>query len=253
MSYAPSKLLALRDYLMPKTGLSPVSLGIVGDAAHQRRASYHNGQDAVDRYGRTAANDYTIRTPRDREPHLTNAASAIDIGRFTTAKGGAVKLRHMSRWLVARARANTAGTRDMREIIYSPDGVTVLRWDRERGVSSLPRSGEADSSHLTHTHISWYRDSQLRDKVGIFKVYFEPSILTPVYKVRIDGRTQTYTRLGAELGEISGLTVQVGNRIMVNGRWLYPIVASGTGGATKYKGRWISPTGETTFTRLEGV
>jgi hypothetical protein len=139
----------------------------VGDAAHQRRASYHNGQDAITRYGRTAATDYSIRTVRDREPYLTNAAAALDIGNFR-------RLRSLSLSLVSQARANAPGTRDMREIIYSPDGARVLRWDRERGVSSLPRAGEADDSHLWHTHISWYRDSENRDKLAPFVRFFEP-------------------------------------------------------------------------------
>ena len=167
MSYAPPTISAVRAYLMGKTSLSPSALGIVGDAAHQRRQSYHNGQDAITRYGRTAANDYSIRTPRDREPYLTNAASALDIGNFP-------KLRSLSMSLVAQARAGLPGTRDIREIIYSPDGRTVMRWDRERGQSSMPRSGEADNSHLWHTHISWYRDSETRSKLAPFKHYFEP-------------------------------------------------------------------------------
>jgi hypothetical protein len=168
MSYAPQTIYALRAYLQPKTKLSASALGIVGDAAHQRRASYHNGQDAISRYGRTSATDYSIRTSRDREPYLTNAASALDIGNFP-------KLRSLSMSLVAQARANAPGTRDIREIIYSPDGQRVLRWDRERGYSSMPRTGEADDSHLWHTHISWYRDSENRSKLAPFKRYFEPS------------------------------------------------------------------------------
>ena len=167
MSYAPPTISAVRAYLMGKTSLSPSSLGIVGDAAHQRRASYHNGQDAITRYGRTAANDYSIRTSRDRKPYLTNAASALDIGNFP-------RLRNLSMSLVAQARTGKPGTRDIREIIFSPDGRRVLRWDRERGQTSFPREGEADNSHLWHTHISWYRDSEQRDKLAPFKAFFEP-------------------------------------------------------------------------------
>lgn len=172
MSYAPGTIYAVRSYLQPKTKLSASALGIVGDAAHQRRASYHNGQDAISRYGRTSANDYSIRTPRDREPYLTNAASALDIGNFSVS---GKTLRGLSLSLVAQARANLPGTRDIREIIYSPDGRRVLRWDRERGYSSLPREGEADDSHRWHTHVSWYRDSEDRTKTGPFKRYFEPT------------------------------------------------------------------------------
>lgn len=167
MTYAPGTLLALRTYLVPKTGLSLVSLGIVGDAAHARRASYHNGWDRVLAHHRTAATDYSIRTARDRAYPRTNAAMAIDIGNFRN-------LRQLSASIVEQARRNAPGTRDMREIIYSPDGRTVLRWDRERGFDSAPKTGEADNSHLYHTHISYYRDSERREKLTPFRRYFDP-------------------------------------------------------------------------------
>lgn len=166
MSYAPSSLLALRSYLKEHTGLSTVSLGIVGDSNHL--SGYHLGRDRI--YDGTGPGqgdaDYSVRTARDRSG-LTNAAMAIDIGNFA-------RLRAMSVWLVSRCRANAPGTRDIREVIYSPDGQTVLRWDRERGINSDPRPGEADSSHRTHTHVSFYRDSESRSKVEIFVPFFEP-------------------------------------------------------------------------------
>lgn len=156
MSYAPPTLLDLREYLTPITGLSAGNLGIVGDEAHRRRGvSYHLGRDHL------ISTAYSRQTARDRAG-LTNAASAMDIGNY---RG----LRDLSIELVKACRANAPGTRDIREVIYSPDGRTVLRWDRQRGYASAPREGEADSSHLWHTHISWYRDSETRDKVGVFR------------------------------------------------------------------------------------
>ena len=41
------------------------------------------------------------------------------------------------------------------------------------GAASTPRTGEADMSHKTHTHVSWYRDSEKRDKVAVFRPYFQ--------------------------------------------------------------------------------
>lgn len=163
MSTAPDNLLALRDYLALRTGLSPVSLGIVGNIAH--RSGYHLGRDRIYASGGFGDNDYSVKTTRDRNG-LTDFASAMDIGNFP-------RLRSFSKWLVAEAQKSADGTRDMREIIYSPDGEIVLRWDRERGFSSAPRPGEADSSHLTHTHVSWYRDSRGRDQRPIFRRFFE--------------------------------------------------------------------------------
>lgn len=207
MSYAPGTIHAVRAYLMPRTGLSPASLGIVGDAAHQRRPSYHNGQDAITRYGRTATNDYSIRTSRDREPWLTNAASALDIGNFS--RGGKT-LRRLSVSLVTQARANAPGTRDMREIIYSPDGRRVLRWDRERGYSSLPREGEADNSHLWHTHVSWYRDSEYRNKLAPFERYFDPDYWAPEIAADIRKAYPTGYTVAAKL---RNLGLYIGTRI----------------------------------------
>jgi hypothetical protein len=236
VSYTPGQLYELRKYLLPRTGLSSVSLGIVGDAAHQRRASYHNGWDAVLRYGRTAATDYSIRTARDRALPRTFAAMALDIGNFS-------RLRSLSVHLVAQARRNAPGTSDMREIIYSPDGRTVWRWDRQRGYSSAPRTGEADSSHLWHTHISWYRDSEKRPKIAPFKAFFEPNDV-PVYSARIGDRTMTYNALNVEVGEISGLTVITGRRISIGGKWRFKILSG------KYAGRYLPATGTVTYTRL---
>ena len=164
MSYAPATLLELRAYLQSKTGLSPVSLGIVGNTAHVR--GYHLGKDRIFSLSGIGWSDYSVRLTRDKNG-LTNAASAMDIGNFT-------KLRSLSMWLVRQCQLNAPGTQDIREIIYSPDGITVLRYDRARGYNSAPRTGEADNSHRTHTHISWYRDSQNRGKVDLFKRYFNP-------------------------------------------------------------------------------
>lgn len=170
MSVAPSKLVELQSFLKTQTGLGGVSLGIVGNAAH--KSGYHLGHDRIfKKKSGHGERDYSVKTARDHAG-LSDAASAMDIGSF---KG----FRRMSKFIVAEARANAADTRDIREIIYSPDGKTVLRWDRERGFASKPRKHEADDSHLTHTHVSWYRDAEKRDKTGVFKRFFEDGPPTP--------------------------------------------------------------------------
>ena len=192
MSTQPTSLIALRAFLGPRTGLSAGNLGIVGDARHLR--GYHLGRDRI--FSATGAGwaDYSVRTARDKAG-LTNHASAMDIGNFP-------RLRSLSVWLVAQARANKPGTSDIREIIYSPDGRTVLRWDRERGFASAPRTGEADDSHKWHTHISWFRDSLGRDKVTPFRAFFAPA--PPPWRVRVPaGDVLVYTVVG---GVITGRT-----------------------------------------------
>jgi hypothetical protein len=160
MTYAPATLTALGAYWKANGG---VNLGIVGDTSHVAKGvSYHLGKSQL------TLGAYSRQTARDKAG-LTEAASAIDLGKLN---GSFRQLRDFSKWLVADARANAPGTSDMREIIYSPDGVTVLRWDRQRGFASAPRSGEADSTHLTHTHVSWYRDAEKRDHTTAFRPYF---------------------------------------------------------------------------------
>lgn len=171
MTYAPTSLRELAAYWTDKGG---IDLGIVGDAAHATRPSYHNGLDrAIKRYGTSdlaviARYDYSFRLSRDKAG-ASDAAMGFDIGKL---QGTYTALQHFSRWLVAQCRANTPGARDVREVIYSPDGSRVQRWS---GVDNAIHTGEGngDSSHRYHTHISYYRDSENRDKLALFAPYFE--------------------------------------------------------------------------------
>ena len=173
MTVAPSKLSELQTFLRARTGLNAVSIGIVGNSKH--KSGYHLGHDRIFKHGGQGEKDYSVKSDRD-VAGLSDSASAMDIGSF---KG----FRRMSKFIVAEARANASDTRDIREIIYSPDGKKVLRWDRQRGFASKPREGEADDSHLTHTHVSWYRDSEKRDKTGVFRRFFDGGPPTAPKKV----------------------------------------------------------------------
>jgi hypothetical protein len=160
VTYAPATLRALATYWSKHGG---ANLGIVGDTSHVLKGtSYHLGRSRLE------LGAYSRITPRDKAG-LTEAAAAIDLGKLSASYA---ELRVFSRWLVARCQANAAGTSDIREVIYTADGETVLRYDRERGVASAPRAGEADGSHLWHTHVSFYRDSEGRSKAGIFAPFF---------------------------------------------------------------------------------
>jgi hypothetical protein len=163
VTFAPKTILDVRAFLSGKTGLSGSALGIVGDAAHVTTGvSYHLGADQLH------SDAYSIRLTRDKAG-LSNAASALDIGNFSG-------LRNLSKFLVSYCQ--TAGlTNDIREIIYSPDGIAVLRWDRERGFNSAPRAESGLSiSHRKHTHVSWYRDSEFHSKLAPFQAFWEVGI-----------------------------------------------------------------------------
>lgn len=168
MTTNPQTLQDLGSYWVAQGG---TNLGVVGNAAHT--SGYHCGRDRI--YGGSGQGDadYSVRLARDKAG-LTNAASAIDLGKLA---GSLVNLRAFSRDLVKRCMAQPITRHDVREIIYSPDGVKVQRWS---GVDNAIHTGpgNGDSSHLTHTHISFYRDSETRDKRPLFAPYFATDVST---------------------------------------------------------------------------
>jgi peptidoglycan hydrolase-like protein with peptidoglycan-binding domain len=152
MTRAPASLKKAQAYLHDVTDLPWVSLGIVGDDDHD--GGYHCGEDRVD------ADDYSVDESSRDKNGLSDYASALDVGNFN-------RLREFSKWLVAECVKGAEDTKDIREVIYSPDGKTVKRWDR------LGKRSSGDKSHLKHTHISYFRDSSGRDKNGLFRRFFE--------------------------------------------------------------------------------
>ncbi|MEV6370547.1 hypothetical protein AB0L86_27045 [Micromonospora musae] len=170
MTRAPANLMAVRSLLLAHLNvdktrvrdvdLEPAEVGIVGDPAH--RGGYHCGSDRV------VSNDYSVvESSRDRNG-LTLDAAALDVGEFRVTSGGRTHdLRSFSTWCVGQCTAGAADTRDLREIIYSPDGRVVRRWDR------LGRRTSGDNSHLWHTHFSFFRDSIKagRDQTPLFRRY----------------------------------------------------------------------------------
>lgn len=179
MTSAPANLIAVRRLLLDHldihensnaypTDLDPAEVGIVGDPNH--RGGYHCGSDRV------VTNDYSVvESSRDRTG-LTLDAAGLDVGLFAVQAGGRRHdLYSFSTWCVAQCIAETADSRDIREIIYSPDGRTVRRWDR------LGRRSTGDDSHLWHTHFSFFRDAIKagRDQTPLFRRYLTTIGLIP--------------------------------------------------------------------------
>lgn len=164
MTSAPPKLLEARNLLLEylnfdKTkvrgaDLEPAEVGIVGDPNH--RGGYHCGSNRV------VKNDYSVVESRRDKKGLSIYASALDVGEFSQGKHN---LRTFSLWCVEQCKAKAADTKDIREIIYSPDGRTVKRWDA-LGI----RSG-GDSSHLFHTHFSIFRDADGSTVLALVRRY----------------------------------------------------------------------------------
>jgi hypothetical protein len=172
MTSAPAGLLEARRLLIEhldthpgqtvSADLDPAEVGIVGDAGHL--GGYHCGRDRVRRDSAGNIVDYSvIESPRDRAG-LDLDAAALDVGWFiVTTPRGAFNLRHFSAWLVGECERGAPDTLDIREVIYSLDGVAVKRWDR------LKRRTTGDGSHRTHTHISEFRDSNGRKMPALMR------------------------------------------------------------------------------------
>lgn len=159
MSFAPGRILEVRHLFQAVTDLSNVQLGVVGSATHANKGtSYHLGKDLL------KASAYSIVESLRDKRGLSDAASALDIGYFTIKTSrGTFRNRDMTKWIVAECKADAPDTRDIREIIYSPDGRVVKRYD------ALGMRSSGDDSHLSHDHFSWFRDSEKRDKTSIFR------------------------------------------------------------------------------------
>jgi hypothetical protein len=168
MSYADPALVQARNYLIG-LGIPGNSIGIIGDQSHQSTGGYHVGNDVLAMIGKLNT-DYSKRqTDKDRPG--SNAAMALDIGGLSGRQ-----LHELAAWLIAQCRAGTADTRNIREVIgrrSASGGVT--RYD---ALGILPDAGSVD--HETHTHISYYRDSEGEDKTSLFRRYYEPESAAPV-------------------------------------------------------------------------
>jgi hypothetical protein len=155
MTTAPQCLLDARTLAIHELGIPADSVGIV--AGNSNGEGYHSGYGALHAVGRAPGDahpDYSVRESIRDSGGLTEYASAMDFGLFTTIiNGHTVTLRDFTLWLVGRCKAGDPDAADIREIIYTPDGKTVQRYDR-LGIRST-----GDSSHLTHTHVSLFRDS----------------------------------------------------------------------------------------------
>ena len=178
----PPRLVELGKFWKAQGG---VNLGIAGDAGHVAKGvSYHLGKDEL------VETAYSIQLPRDKAG-LTNAASAIDLGKLD---GSLASLRAFSMWLVASCRADAAVRHDIREIIYSPDGKTVQRYSgTDNQIHTGP--GNGDLSHRGHTHISYFRDSEFRDKVAVFRPFFETASWGPDVNPEIRALDPTAARV----------------------------------------------------------
>lgn len=162
MTNAPADLLGLRSALESLTGLSPVDVGIVGDAAHARSGGYHIGRGGLVAAG-VWSSDYSVRLTRDRNG-ATESASAMDVGAgWHEGRGTWLKWNNL---LANALRSGDPALAAVRAINYSPDGSTKWRIDREQGWRTESSGDTVD----IHTHIEWYRDTEGRRQQSLDRI-----------------------------------------------------------------------------------
>jgi len=175
MTLAPPMLMEARAIMIDELNmdpgpkpedLEPNEVGIVADENHI--GGYHCGSDRVRRDANGTITDYSvIESMRDRTG-LSIYAAGIDVGWFQHVINGKTHNMHtFNAWLVGECQRGAADTRDIREVIYTLDGVTVKRWDR------LGRRTTGDKSHLGHTHMSEFRDARGRNMPRLFRRYLD--------------------------------------------------------------------------------
>lgn len=169
MTNAPENLRQVRGLLLTHLGphgLSSGSVGVVGDTNH--RGGYHCGSDRVLRNADGSIRDYSVIESRRDRDGLTLDAAGLDVGLFEArTPKGTFDLAHFSRWCAAECAKKAPDARDIREVIYSPDGRIVRRYD------ALGYRSSGDDSHLWHTHFSFFRDAIKagRDQTPLFRRY----------------------------------------------------------------------------------
>ena len=163
MTYAPACVSGARTYLISR-GIPGNGLGITGDARHKATGGYHCGNDWLADVGRLYS-DYSKRQSwRDRPG--SNAAMALDIGGISRGA-----LASLCSFLVAEAKAGRLP--DCREIMGPRPGGGVQFWD------ALGLRTGASADHDWHIHMSFFRDSEGRDKTAVFRRYYEPANVVP--------------------------------------------------------------------------
>lgn len=172
MTYSPDTWIDVRKVFQRETGLPAVSLGIQHylnrDGTYTGGGGYHAGNDLLAKIGKQTT-DYSKRESTRDQPG-TNGASAIDLGWFDVnlrRNDGSfirVTLRTLNAWLLQQVDKPDALW--IREIIYSLDGKTVKRYDR------LKKRTSGDLSHLTHSHVSGFRDDEGVPKAPLFERFW---------------------------------------------------------------------------------
>jgi hypothetical protein len=157
MSVNAPGLTALKEYANRHLG-PQFFLGIVGDSNHT--SGYHLGPDRIH------GPDYSMKLDRDvaGARAFPRFACAYDLGMGWNAS------RLWLGWLVNECRRNAFP--QIREIIGSLDGVHKHYFSQLRGFATERYTGD---NHVSHTHISVFRDTADTDHSPLLRRFLEPA------------------------------------------------------------------------------
>lgn len=163
MANPPPDIALARARWLTVTGLSGDAIGIVADPRHLAGGGYHCGSLDLKSINAVAADDYSIRQPRDRAYYTFevarggNFAAATDIGDDWPNGGRAAWLRFNNRMrqLLGANHPDAAAIRGMN---YSPDGNTRRRYD-----CLTDKEGSSSDNVEIHTHFEFWRDTVQTD------------------------------------------------------------------------------------------
>lgn len=195
MSVARQCMVDLVDYAHnhPRMRIPYAFLGVVGNSSHT--TGYHLGMDRL-RLNKGWA-DYSARMTRDRAGIGMDEYAAMGFDIVSTP-GYFPDHDAWLKWLTDAFLAGEAWTADIREIIGSFDGVNWYGWVTDQSTGRRYRTAAnsyGDSSHRTHTHVSFLRDSVRRAKTWIFERFFnkpqEDDDMLPM-QIEVDPRFAFY-------------------------------------------------------------
>jgi hypothetical protein len=160
MSFSPKPIHALVAYL-DSVG---ARYSVARDCRTGSCEGYHLGRDQIFGPNGRGSSDYSIQHARDKAG-LSDARSAVDVQLSRT------RMPKLAAHLVAEAKAGRAP--DIAEVVGLHTDGRVYDWRRRTGWRRIGPRAKGDQ-HEGHVHVSYYRDSENRDKVPPFQRYFEP-------------------------------------------------------------------------------
>lgn len=167
MAFTPKSINLVRSYLVDKTGREgkyfSVSRTVQASQGQRKFRGYHLGRDQIFGPNGLGDRDYSVRRRRDRVG-LTDARSALDINLSDKVEKDLIV------FLRSAVLTGLPGAEDVREFLGPLANGRAARFAIENEWE--PELYPVGDSHEWHVHVSWFRDSEMHDKVMLFEPFF---------------------------------------------------------------------------------